>query len=75
MSPANVILFEGILVFYFKEILDMFDLKLFVDMDADMRLAWRGTILCLISVFVMENSIAANPPPDRLKFAIATENH
>ena len=40
--PADVILFEGILVFYFKEILDMFDLKLFVDMDADMRLAERG---------------------------------
>jgi len=42
--PADVILFEGILVFYFKEILDMFDLKLFVDMDADMRLAQRGTM-------------------------------
>ena len=40
--PADVILFEGILVFYFKEILNMFDLKLFVDMDADMRLAQRG---------------------------------
>jgi len=42
--PADVILFEGILVFYFKEILDMFDLKLFVDLDADMRLARRGTV-------------------------------
>jgi len=41
--PADVIVFEGILVFYFKEIRDMFNLKLFVDMDADMRLARRGT--------------------------------
>jgi len=47
VSPADVILFEGILVFYFKEIRDMFHLKLFVDMDADMRLARRG-MLCFI---------------------------
>ena len=47
--PADVVLFEGILVFYFKEILDMFDLKLFVDIDADMRLARRG-MLCLLYV-------------------------
>jgi len=47
--PSDVIIFEGILVFYFKEIRDMFNLKLFVDMDADMRLAQRGTS-CLLSI-------------------------
>jgi uridine kinase len=41
IRPADVILFEGILVFYFKNILDMFSMKLFVDTDADTRLARR----------------------------------
>lgn len=40
--PADVILFEGILVFYFPELRNLFKLKLFVDMDADTRLARRG---------------------------------
>lgn len=39
--PADVILFEGILVFYFPELRNLFKLKLFVDMDADTRLARR----------------------------------
>eukprot|EP01095_Lingulamoeba_sp_RSL-Kostka_P000949 TRINITY_DN11275_c0_g2_i1.p1 TRINITY_DN11275_c0_g2~~TRINITY_DN11275_c0_g2_i1.p1 ORF type:complete len:556 (-),score=166.69 TRINITY_DN11275_c0_g2_i1:146-1813(-) len=38
---ADVILFEGILAFYNKELLDLFDLKLFVDADSDIRLARR----------------------------------
>lgn len=52
VSSADVILFEGILVFYFKELLEMFDLKLFVDMDADMRLARRGLpcLLCCMNL-------------------------
>ena len=37
--PSDVVLVEGILVFYFTRIRDMFDLKLFVDTDADTRLA------------------------------------
>ena len=40
--PADVVLFEGILVFYFKELLDMFHMKLFVDTDPDTRLSRRG---------------------------------
>ena len=40
--PADVVLFEGILVFYFPELRNLFKLKLFVDMDADTRLARRG---------------------------------
>jgi uridine kinase len=43
--PADVVLFEGILVFYFPELRNLFKLKLFVDMDADTRLARRGTLL------------------------------
>ncbi|OWF36332.1 uridine-cytidine kinase 2-like [Mizuhopecten yessoensis] len=39
--PADVVLFEGILVFYLKEIRDMFHMKLFVDTDPDTRLSRR----------------------------------
>ncbi|KAL9989040.1 hypothetical protein ACROYT_G003548 [Oculina patagonica] len=39
--PADVILFEGILTIYFKELRDMLDMKLFVDTDSDTRLSRR----------------------------------
>ncbi|XP_078074230.1 uridine-cytidine kinase 2-like isoform X2 [Mustelus asterias] len=39
--PADVVLFEGILAFYVQEIRDMFQMKLFVDTDADTRLSRR----------------------------------
>uniref|UniRef100_H3ABU5 uridine/cytidine kinase n=1 Tax=Latimeria chalumnae TaxID=7897 RepID=H3ABU5_LATCH len=39
--PADVVLFEGILVFYCQEIRDLFQMKLFVDTDADTRLSRR----------------------------------
>ncbi|EDK99696.1 mCG132213, partial [Mus musculus] len=39
--PADVVLFEGILVFYTREIRDMFHLRLFVDTDSDVRLSRR----------------------------------
>ncbi|XP_069702106.1 uridine-cytidine kinase-like 1 isoform X2 [Periplaneta americana] len=41
MYGANVIIFEGILAFYHAEILRMLDMKIFVDTDADVRLARR----------------------------------
>lgn len=41
--PADVVLFEGILVFYTQEVRDMFHMKLFVDTDSDVRLSRRGT--------------------------------
>lgn len=47
--PADVVLFEGILVFYNQDIRDMFHLRLFVDTDSDVRLSRRGTTL--LSVF------------------------
>ena len=37
--PSDVVLVEGILVFYFPVVRDMFQMKLFVDTDADTRLA------------------------------------
>lgn len=40
--PADVVLFEGILVFYFQSIRNKFHMKLFVDTDSDTRLARRG---------------------------------
>ncbi|XP_052788421.1 uridine-cytidine kinase 2-like [Mya arenaria] len=39
--PADVVLFEGILVFYFPELRNMFHMKLFVDTDPDTRLSRR----------------------------------
>ncbi|XP_051153330.1 uridine-cytidine kinase isoform X2 [Leptopilina boulardi] len=39
--PADVVLFEGILVFYHQKIRDLFHMKLFVDTDSDTRLARR----------------------------------
>ncbi|XP_076842440.1 uridine-cytidine kinase 1 [Brachyhypopomus gauderio] len=39
--PADVVLFEGILVFYTQEVRDMFHMKLFVDTDSDVRLSRR----------------------------------
>lgn len=41
MYGANVIIFEGILVFHSPEILELLDMKIFVDTDADVRLARR----------------------------------
>ncbi|XP_055594259.1 uridine-cytidine kinase-like 1 isoform X2 [Uranotaenia lowii] len=41
MYGANVIIFEGILTFHNPEILSMLDMKIFVDTDADIRLARR----------------------------------
>lgn len=43
--PADVVLIEGILVFYFPEVRDLFHMKLFVDTDSDTRLARRGKFL------------------------------
>ncbi|XP_055897489.1 uridine-cytidine kinase 2-B-like [Biomphalaria glabrata] len=41
IHSADVVLFEGILVFYFPEIRDLFNLRLFVDTDPDTRLSRR----------------------------------
>lgn len=47
--PADVVLFEGILVFYSQEIRDMFHLRLFVDTDSDVRLSRRGEAAASLS--------------------------
>ncbi|KAM4532568.1 uridine-cytidine kinase 1 [Fundulus diaphanus] len=39
--PADVVLFEGILVFYPQAVREMFHMKLFVDTDSDVRLSRR----------------------------------
>merc|ERR1712168_668188 len=41
IDPADVVLVEGILVFYFIELRVLFGMKLFVDTDADTRLSRR----------------------------------
>lgn len=38
---ANVIIFEGIMAFVYKELRDLMDMKVFVDADPDVRLARR----------------------------------
>lgn len=40
-NQVDVVLFEGILTFYSPEVREMFDMKLFIDTDADSRLAKR----------------------------------
>lgn len=42
IEPADVIIVEGILVFYDERVRKLMDMKLFVDADADIRLARRG---------------------------------
>uniref|UniRef100_A0AC34QT02 Uridine kinase n=1 Tax=Panagrolaimus sp. JU765 TaxID=591449 RepID=A0AC34QT02_9BILA len=41
MYGADVLIFEGILAFYDPKIVDLMDIKIFVDTDADTRLARR----------------------------------
>ena len=41
VKPAEVIIVEGILIFENKELRDMFDIKLFIDTDADVRIIRR----------------------------------
>jgi uridine kinase len=43
MEPAPVIILEGILIFENKELLNLMDIKVFVDTDADIRLIRRLT--------------------------------
>jgi uridine kinase len=42
VEPVDIILVEGILVFYDSDYRNMFHMKVFVDTDADIRLARRG---------------------------------
>lgn len=41
VEPSKVIIVEGILIFENKELRDMFDIKVFVDADADVRIIRR----------------------------------
>ena len=41
IAPAKVIIVEGILIFENKELLDLFDIKVYVDTDADVRILRR----------------------------------
>lgn len=41
VQSADVVLFEGVLIFYFPQVRDMFHMKLFVDTDSDTRLSRR----------------------------------
>ena len=41
VKPSKVIIVDGILIFENKELRDMMDIKVFVDTDADIRLARR----------------------------------
>ena len=41
MYGANVIIFEGIFAFHDKKVVDLLDMKVFVDTDSDIRLCRR----------------------------------
>ncbi|MDE5695765.1 MAG: uridine kinase, partial [Alistipes sp.] len=41
VKPSKVIIVDGILIFENKELRDLMDIKVFVDTDADIRLARR----------------------------------
>jgi uridine kinase len=41
VKPSKVIIIDGILIFENKELSDLMDIKVFVDTDADVRLARR----------------------------------
>lgn len=41
IKPAKVIIVEGILIFENKDLLDLFDIKVFIDTDADVRIIRR----------------------------------
>ena len=49
IEPTDVVLLEGILTFYWPEVRDFCDMKLFVDTDADTRLARRGKCVTIVS--------------------------
>lgn len=48
---AEIIIIEGILIFYKNEITDLMDLKLFVDTEDDIRLVRRGNIKIFLKKF------------------------
>lgn len=70
--PADVVLFEGILVFYNQDIRDMFHLRLFVDTDSDVRLSRRGEALlcpCSLSIPTMaQHSGLLSPHPSSARY-------
>ena len=41
VKPAKVIIVEGILIFENRDLLDLFDIKVFIDTDADVRIIRR----------------------------------
>lgn len=41
VDPAKVIIVEGILIFENRELLDLFDIKVYIDTDADVRIIRR----------------------------------
>lgn len=41
VCPSKVIIVEGILIFENRELRDMFDIKVFIDTDADVRIIRR----------------------------------
>ena len=49
LTPAKVIIFEGILAFYDKRMRDLMDLKIFIDLDDDIRLSRRMRIIISLS--------------------------
>lgn len=50
---ADVIILEGILIFYPKVLRDLMDMKIFIDSDADTRLARRSLLQLQIQLLLV----------------------
>ena len=69
MYGANVIVLEGIMTFCHRDLLDLMDLKIFVDTDSDIRLARRWCLHGEMAVSVG----ATLPLPPSLPLALQTQ--
>lgn len=50
-AGIDIVIVEGILTFYQKEIREMFHMKIFVEADADTRLSRKGNLFMLNKFF------------------------
>lgn len=58
IAPADVVLFEGVLALHFQQLAPLLNLKVYVDVDDDTRLARR----CVLSTCAA-SLVRYRPPP------------
>lgn len=59
MYPSPILVVEGILIFYFEKLRKLFDIKIYLDVESDVKLARRiirGTTICNMPIdYVIKN--------------------